>query len=129
MLVARLKSVPDMERSASKVPCRACARLDRSRKLRRYIRIKKGRRWRSILRRRAFWVRACHSGGAEENWVVHGSWVLWGWDLVAERGRSSISCFEGSMLVLGLGLWWWPVVGFSVEVMVREMMREKKGGR
>jgi hypothetical protein len=52
MAVARLKSVPDMPRSSSSVPWRAWARLDRSRKLSRYMTMRVGMSRMSILRGR-----------------------------------------------------------------------------
>lgn len=72
MEVARLKSVLSIPRSSSNEPCRAWARLARSRKLRRYIRMRNGSRCRSIFRRSffsyAFWV----ASSWVSNLVTHG---------------------------------------------------------
>lgn len=76
MLVARLKSVPLMPRSRSSVPCRACARFERSRKLSRYMATRHGSRWRSTLRRRCR-VRArswASSSAAKGGWWACSRW-------------------------------------------------------
>lgn len=95
--------------------------------------MRKGRRWRSILRRSVFSVTWCHSGEEEVNLAVQGSLACvglrLGLDLVGDDTRSS-SSLEGSMLDLG----WGGVVpvpvpvteGFEV-VIGRPILRAKDG--
>lgn len=67
MEVAKLKSVPCMPKSFSKEPWRACARLDRSRKLSKYMTIKNGNKCKSILRTSFLSSNAIHSGSLLAN--------------------------------------------------------------
>lgn len=88
MLVARLKSVPFILSSFSRVPSRACARLLltvsyrlpraklfksvtthlRSRKLSRYMRMSSGSRCQSTFRMSFFDSARCHSASLALNW-------------------------------------------------------------